>query len=79
MNNDKQYTKSELESLFANDFACPMFPILSEIYLKENDFSRARKVCELGLKSDATNIDGIYMLAKIDILTELNPMLVHRG
>ena len=70
MDYNKEYTKSELESLFANDFSSPIFPILSEIYLKENDFSRAQKVCEVGLKFDATNIDGIYMLAKINLLTD---------
>ena len=70
MDYNKEYTKLELESLFANDFSSPVFPILSNIYLKENDLSRARKVCEVGLKFNATNIDGIYMLAKINILTD---------
>ena len=39
-------------------------------YLKENDISRAKKVCEIGLKFDSTNIEGIYMLAKIHILSD---------
>ena len=70
MKDNQKYTKSELESLFADDFSSPIFPILSEFYLKENDISRAKKVCEIGLKFDSTNIEGIYMLAKIHILSD---------
>ena len=48
--------KKMLESAFADDFASPYFPILAELYLKEGDLSRARKVCEIGLDYDLSLI-----------------------
>ena len=59
--------KKLLETKFAEDFASPIYPILAEIYLLEGDLARARKVCEVGLDHDCTNIDGKYILGKVAI------------
>ena len=60
-------TKSELENLFAQDFSHPTFPQLAEIYLEETDFNRARIVCQTGLQAMPDNIEGQYILAKIEL------------
>ncbi len=57
--------KKILESLFADDFASPYYPILAELYLREDDFARARKVCEIGLDHDSHNVDGKFVFAKV--------------
>ena len=57
--------KKWLESTFADDFASPYYPILAELYLQEGDLSRARRVCEIGLDHDSTNIDGKFVFAKV--------------
>ena len=59
--------KKLLESTFADDFASPYYPILAELYLQEGDLSRARRVCEIGLDHDFTNIDGKFVFAKVAI------------
>ena len=59
--------KKLLETKFAEDFATPLYPILADIYLLEGDLARARKVCEVGLDHDSTNIDGKYILGKVAI------------
>ena len=56
--------KQELEKAFAEDFSSPVFPILGELYLKNKDLNRAKKVCQIGLKHDPENINGYYILAK---------------
>ena len=62
--------KKILESTFAEDFSSPYFPILAELYLNDGDLSRARKVCEIGLDHDSTNIDGKFVFAKVAIAEE---------
>ena len=62
--------KKMLESTFADDFASPYYPILAELYLQEGDLSRARRVCEIGLDHDSTNIDGKFIFAKVAIAEE---------
>ena len=57
--------KKTLEESFAESFSSPYFPILANIYLQEGDITRAKKVCEVGLKHDGTNVDGKFILAKI--------------
>jgi hypothetical protein len=58
---------SELEHAFAEDFGTPLFPVLANHYLKNNDMERSRKVCELGLKHSPYNSDGKFILAKINL------------
>ena len=50
--------KKLLETKFADDFATPFYPILADMYLLEGDLTRAKKVCEVGLNHDSTNVDG---------------------
>ena len=59
--------KKLLETKFAEDFATPIYPILADMYLLEGDLARARKVCEVGLVHDSTNVDGKYILGKVAI------------
>mgnify|MGYP001372692548 CR=1 FL=1 len=65
-----KYTKQELENKFASDFSNLTFPLLAEIYFLENDFNRARKVCEIGLQTNSDNLDAQYILAKIELLED---------
>jgi len=58
---------SELEHAFAEDFGTPVFPVLANHYLKNNEMERSRKVCELGLKHSPYNSDGKFILAKINL------------
>ena len=59
--------KKLLETKFAEDFATPLYPILADIYLLEGDLTRAKKVCEVGLNHDSTNVDGKYILGKVSV------------
>ena len=59
--------KKLLETKFAEDFATPIYPILADMYLLEGDLARARKVCEVGLDHDSTNVDGKYILGKVAV------------
>ena len=59
--------KKLLETKFAENFASPIYPILADMYLLEGDLARARKVCEVGLDHDSTNVDGKYILGKVAI------------
>ena len=62
--------KKMLERTFANDFASPYYPILAELYLLEGDLPRARKVCEIGLDHDSSNVDGKFVYAKVAMAEE---------
>ena len=55
----------ELETIFANDFSSPIFPILAEYYLQDNQLDRALKVCEIGLKHSINNMHGKFILSKV--------------
>ena len=57
--------KTALEGVFAEDFGSPYYPILANLYLQEGDLRRAKKVCEVGLKHDSSNVDGKFILAKV--------------
>ena len=59
--------KKFLETKFAEDFASPLYPMLADLYLLEGDLARARKVCEVGLDHDSTNVDGKYILGKVAV------------
>ena len=62
--------KKALEDGFADDFGSPLFPILADMYLAEDDLPRARKVCEVGLDHDSTNTGGKFVLARVAITEE---------
>ena len=57
--------KKALEEAFAENFASPYYPVLANLYLQEGDLARAKKVCEVGLEHNGSNIDGKFILAKI--------------
>ncbi len=57
--------KTALEGVFAEDFGSPYYPILANLYLQEGDLRRAKKVCEVGLQYDSSNVDGKFILAKV--------------
>tara|TARA_B100000945_G_scaffold320399_1_gene330374 strand:- start:4027 stop:4662 length:636 start_codon:yes stop_codon:yes gene_type:complete len=57
--------KKELEKLFADDFSSPVFPVLAEMYLKENDLRRASLVCNIGLENAPHNVNGQYVQALV--------------
>ena len=57
--------KKDLEKIFADNFATPVFPMLAEMYLKENDLRRADLVCSIGLKNSPHNINGQFMHALV--------------
>ena len=58
---------SELEHAFAEDFGTPVFPVLANLYLKNKEMVRSRKVCELGLEHSPHNSDGKFIFAKLNL------------
>ena len=60
----------ELEKVFADDFGSPVFPMLADYYLNENQLDRAKKVCSIGLKNSPDNILGEFILGKIFLKEE---------
>lgn len=69
--------KKTLESLFTHDFGSPYFPVLADLYMQEGDFRRARLVCEIGLRHDAENHCGKFILAKV-ALAEEKPVIAEK-
>ncbi|MFQ6614193.1 MAG: hypothetical protein ACE5D1_05045, partial [Fidelibacterota bacterium] len=55
--------KVELEEYFADHFDTVLFPVLADLYLREKDYSRALKVCEIGLGYHPAHMDGLYTQA----------------
>ena len=62
---NKEYSRIDLENIFANNFASPVFPILANIYYDNKEYNRASQVCEIGLKHDPENLVGQFILAKL--------------
>ncbi|MFQ6604875.1 MAG: tetratricopeptide repeat protein [Fidelibacterota bacterium] len=58
-------SKTELEDYFADRLDTSLYPFLAEAYLSAGDVSRARKVCQIGLKQHPDDGDGWYLLARI--------------
>ena len=56
----------ELELYFSEHFDTILFPVLAEIYLKNNDFKRARKVCDIGFNYHENDVSGWFVYAKIE-------------
>tara|TARA_X000000950_G_scaffold4741_1_gene4906 strand:- start:1975 stop:2691 length:717 start_codon:yes stop_codon:yes gene_type:complete len=56
----------ELEIYFADHFDTILFPVLADLYLKNNELDRARKVCEIGLKHHKNDSAGLFVLANIE-------------
>ena len=62
------YLVSNLESMFAEDFNAPIFPILAKYYLDKSLINKALKVSEIGLEKNPNNNLGKYILSQIHIL-----------
>lgn len=58
---------TELELYFANHFDTVLFPVLAELYLKQGDLDRARKVCDIGLGHHPREVDGLFVLAGVEL------------
>jgi tetratricopeptide (TPR) repeat protein len=56
----------ELELYFADHFDTILFPVLADIYFDQDDFRRARKVCDIGLKHHENDSAGLFILAQIE-------------
>jgi len=65
---NSSYLVSNLESMFAEDFNAPIFPILAKYYLDKSLINKALKVCEIGLEKNPNNNLGKYILSQIYIL-----------
>ena len=59
-------SRTELEIYFADHFDTILFPILAEMYFKNNELSRSRKVCEIGLKHHPKDSSGLFILSLIE-------------
>ena len=59
------FSVSDLEHMFADDFKSPIFLILAQRYFENRDYSRAKKVCQIGLRHDPYNVLGRLLLSKI--------------
>ena len=56
----------ELELYFADHFDTILFPVLADIYFKQEDYRRARKVCNIGLGYHENDAAGRFVLAQIE-------------
>ncbi len=59
------HNKAELELYFAENMETVLFPVLADIYFLEEDYIRARKVCEIGLSHYPAQPDGLFVLANV--------------
>ena len=53
----------ELETMFADDFSSPIFPLLADYYFKDNQLNRALKVCKIGLINNPDNLYGEFTVS----------------
>ena len=56
----------ELELYFADHFDTILFPVLADIYFNQEDYIRARKVCNIGLGYHENDAAGRFVLAKVE-------------
>lgn len=56
--------RQELEKIFSSNHGSAIFPVLANLYYKEQLYRYAIKVCELGLNEDPNNLEGQYIFAK---------------
>ena len=56
----------ELELYFADHFDTILFPVLADIYLSQEDYRRARKVCNIGLGYHENDASGRFVLAQVE-------------
>jgi|TARA_B000000557_G_scaffold264563_1_gene270348 tetratricopeptide (TPR) repeat protein len=63
-----QFDKEWLISQIQKDPGSVYFPILSHIYIKENELKLAAHICEKGLNIIPESIEGNFIMAQIQIL-----------
>ena len=56
----------ELELYFADHFDTILFPVLADIYFIQEDYRRARKVCNIGLGDHENDAAGRFVLAQVE-------------
>ena len=56
----------ELELYFADHFDTILFPVLADIYFNQEDYRRARTVCNIGLGYHENDAAGRFVLAKVE-------------
>jgi len=56
----------ELELYFADHFDTILFPVLADIYFIQEDYRRARKVCNIGLGYHENDAAGRFVLAQVE-------------
>jgi len=56
----------ELELYFADHFDTILFPVLADLYFRQDDLRRAKKVCEIGLKHHENDSAGLFILAQVE-------------
>ena len=56
----------ELELYFADHFDTILFPVLADIYFSQEDYRRAKKVCNIGLGYHENDAAGRFVLAQVE-------------
>ena len=56
--------KENLEKIFNDDLGSSYFPQLAEEYIKDGDYARAKKVCNVGLLLNPSNNDGKFIIQR---------------
>lgn len=59
--------KKAIETYFADHFDTVLFPVLADIYLRDGDYIRARKVCDIGLEHHPQHPEGLFILANVEL------------
>ena len=58
---------TELELYFADHFDTVLFPVLAEIYQRQGQYDRAKRVCEIGLKHHPDSTEGTFILSQAEM------------
>ena len=58
---------TELELYFADHFDTVLFPVLAEIYQRQGQYNRAKRVCEIGLKHHPDSTEGTFILSQAEM------------
>ena len=69
---NREYSRRDLENIFANNFASPVFPVLANLYYENKEYKRASQVCKIGLKHDPQNLIGQFILSKLFLVEKKN-------
>ena len=59
--------QTELELYFADHFDTVLFPVLADMYQSKADYTRAKRVCEIGLEHHPESVDGQFILSQAEM------------